>query len=53
MVTRSRLAGAFLVAAGAVIALVGVALFSIPVAVVLAGILTAAIGISLVIEVRP
>jgi hypothetical protein len=53
MVTRSRALGAFLVAAGAVLAIIGVALFSVPIAVILAGVLAGAIGLSLVIEVRP
>jgi hypothetical protein len=50
--TRSRILGILLVLAGAALGVIGVALFSVPLAVVLAGVLVAAIGISLVIEVR-
>jgi energy-converting hydrogenase Eha subunit E len=53
MVTRSRLAGAVLVVIGAIAVTVGIALFSVPAAVVLAGFLITAVGLSLVIEVRP
>jgi len=52
MVTRSRILGVVLIAAGAILAIVGVGLFSVPLAVVLAGALIVAIGLSLVIEVR-
>jgi hypothetical protein len=52
MVTRSRILGALLVTAGAVVITVGVGLFSVPLAVVLAGSLIAGLGLSLVIEVR-
>ena len=51
--SRSHLLGLLLVLAGAVTVTVGVALFSIPAAVVLAGLLVAAFGVSLLIEVRP
>ena len=50
--TRSRLLGILLVLAGAVAIVAGVALFSIPAALVLAGSLVAAVGLSLVVEVR-
>ena len=49
----TRSLGILLVLAGAVLGIIGVALFSVPLAVVLAGVLVAAIGLSLAIEVRP
>ena len=49
----SRILGIFLVLAGAVLGVIGVALFSVPLAVVLAGVLVVAVGLSLAIEVRP
>jgi len=52
MVTRSRILGVVLIAAGAILAIVGVGLFSVPLAVVLAGALIVGVGLTLVIEVR-
>ena len=52
MVTRSRILGVVLIAAGAILAIVGVGLFSVPRAVVLAGALIVGVGLTLVIEVR-
>jgi hypothetical protein len=48
----SRLLGILLILLGAVAVIVGVGLFSIPLAVILAGILTVVLGLSLAIEVR-
>jgi Na+-translocating ferredoxin:NAD+ oxidoreductase RnfA subunit len=49
----SRILGILLVLVGAVVIVAGVALFSVPLATVLAGALVAAFGLSLAIEVRP
>lgn len=51
--TRSRLLGIVLILAGGVAIIAGVALFSVPAALVLAGALVAVVGLSLLIEVRP
>ena len=51
--TRSRLAGALLIVCGAVLLVIGVGLFYPPAAVIIAGLLVAALGLSLTIEVRP
>jgi hypothetical protein len=53
MVTRSRILGAVLIAAGAILAIVGVGLFSVPIAIVLAGLLIVGVGFGLLVEVRP
>ena len=52
MVTRSRFLGILLVLVGAVVIVAGVGLFSVPLAVVLAGSLLAGLGLTLAIEVR-
>ena len=53
MVTRSRILGVVLIAAGAILAIVGVGLFSVPIAIVLAGLLIVGVGFGLLVEVRP